>query len=490
MTRHVVVVGAGNAALCAAIAARQAGCAVTVLERAPEAEHGGNSRFAGGTIRFAYPDSAAVRALVPDLTPEEAARTDFGRYDEQAFFADMARVTMDRTDPALCDALVSRSYDTMAWLAGHGVRFLPIWGRQSFREGDTTRFWGGLVLEAWGGGPGLVEAGRAACARRGIPIRHGTRAVRLLHDGFAVHGVVARGPERMEEIRADAVVIASGGFQADPEQRARYLGPGWELARVRGSRFNTGDGIRMALEVGAASAGHWSGCHAVGWDFGAPEFGDLDVGDAFQKHSYPLGIMVNATGRRFVDEGADLRLFTYARYGRIILGQPGGFAWQVFDATTTPLLRDEYRIKRVSRVRADTLPELAAKLEGVDAAAFLNEVADFNAAIRRDIPFVPHAKDGRGTTGLAIPKSNWANAIEAPPFEAYQVGCGISFTFGGLRINDQAQVMDQELRPIPGLFAAGEAAGGLFWFNYPAGSGLMAGAVFGRLAGQGAAGQR
>lgn len=256
---------------------------------------------------------------------------------------------------------------------------------------------------------------------------------------------------------------------------------------MRGTRFNSGDGIAMARAIGAAAYGNWSGCHAVGWDFNAPEFGDLAVGDGFQKHSYPFGIMVNANGRRFVDEGADFRNYTYAKYGRVILEQPGNFAWQIFDAKVAHLLRDEYRIRQVTRVAADTLEELAAKLEGVDAAAFLDEVAAYNAAVRTDIPFNPNVKDGRATRGLAVPKSNWANTLDEGPFQAFQVGCGITFTFGGLRINEEAQVMDVDLAPIGGLFAAGELVGGLFYFNYPGGTGLMSGAVFGRIAGTSAA---
>ena len=243
----------------------------------------------------------------------------------------------------------------------------------------------------------------------------------------------------------------------------------------------------MALAAGAMSWGHWSGCHAVGWDMNAPPFGDLDVGDGFQKHSYPFGIMVNAEGRRFLDEGADFRNYTYAKYGRAILAQPGNFAWQIFDAKVARLLRDEYRIRRATRVRADTLEALADKLEGVDRDGFLAEVAAFNAAVKRDVPFDPTVKDARGTEGLAIPKSNWANPLDTPPYEAYGVGCGITFTFGGLRIESDGQVIDSDGRPMAGLYAAGELVGGLFYFNYPGGTGLTAGAVFGRIAGASAA---
>jgi tricarballylate dehydrogenase len=255
---------------------------------------------------------------------------------------------------------------------------------------------------------------------------------------------------------------------------------------VRGTRFNTGAGIEMALAIGAAPFGNWSGCHAVGWDRNAPEFGDLAVGDGFQKHSYPLGVLLNARGERFVDEGADFRNYTYAKYGRAILAQPGQFAWQVFDAKVSGLLRDEYRIKRATRVRADTLEELAAKLEDVDPAGALATLRAFNAAVQTDVPFDPNVKDGRGTVGLAVPKSNWANAIDTPPFEAFAVTCGVTFTFGGLKIDRAARVIDADGHVIPGLYAAGERVGGLFYNNYPGGSGLMAGAVFGKIAGESA----
>jgi len=282
------------------------------------------------------------------------------------------------------------------------------------------------------------------------------------------------------------VVLAAGGFQANPEWRTRYLGPGWELAKVRGTRFNTGDAIRMALDAGAAATGNWSGCHAVAWERNAPEFGDLAVGDQFQKHSYPWGVYLNAQGRRFVDEGADFRNYTYAKYGRVILSQPLQFAWQIFDAKVKNQLRDEYRIRQVTKVVANSLEELVKKLDDVDSDQALEELRAYNAAVRRDIPFNPNVKDGRRTEGLAINKSNWANPLDTPPFEAYAVTCGITFTFGGLKIDKHAQVMSSDGEPIPGLYAAGELVGGIFWFNYPGGSGLTNGAVFGRIAGENA----
>ncbi len=483
----VVVVGGGNAAMCAALAAAEAGAAVTVLERAPEDEAGGNSRFTAGAMRVVYDGVEDLRELMPDLSDAEIEKTDFGAYPADKFFDDMGRVTQYRTDPELCELLVTRSFATLMWMRGKGVRFVPIWGRQAYQVDGRFKFWGGLTVEAWGGGPGLVEALTKACAEAGAEIRYRAKAVGLIHDDRGVHGVRIRQSHHTYDLDADAVVLAAGGFQANTEWRTRYLGPGWDLAQVRGTRFNTGDGIRMALEAGAMPWGNWSGCHAVGWELNAPPFGDLAVGDGFQKHSYPLGIMLNARGERFVDEGADFRNYTYAKYGRAVLEQPGHFAWQVFDAKVTQLLRDEYRIREVTKVRADTLEELAEKMEGVDPAGALRTIEAFNAAVRTDVPFDPNVLDGRGTERLAVPKSNWANPLDTPPYEAYGVTCGITFTFGGLRIDGAARVIDTEGEAIPGLFAAGELVGGLFYHNYPGGTGLTAGAVFGRIAGTTAA---
>jgi tricarballylate dehydrogenase len=486
----VIVAGGGNAALCAALAARENGARVLVLECAPPEERGGNSRFTAGAMRVAYNGVDDLVRLMPDLTDEEKATTDFGVYGEDQFYDDICRVTQYHTTPALAETLVTRSLPTMLWMREKGIRFVPIYGRQAFKVDGRFKFWGGLTVEAWGGGPGLVDALYNLARRDGIDVIYNSRALSLIHDDAGVHGVAVRRNGQTSTLNAGAVVLASGGFEANVEWRTRYLGPGWDLAKVRGTRFNTGDGIRMALEIGAMPYGNWSGCHAVGWDRNAPEFGDLAVGDGFQKHSYPFGIMVNARGRRFVDEGADFRNYTYAKYGRVILEQPNQFAWQIFDQKVTNLLRDEYRIKQVTKVTANTLEELSGKLEDVDAPGFLEEIARYNAAVKTEVPFNPNIKDGRGTHGLAINKSNWANRIDTPPFEAYAVTCGVTFTFGGLRIGENAEVINTDGLPIKGLYAAGELIGGLFYFNYPGGTGLMSGSVFGKIAGTSAANVR
>jgi tricarballylate dehydrogenase len=312
------------------------------------------------------------------------------------------------------------------------------------------------------------------------------KATRLLLDqSGTVTGVEARGPNGFSTIPARAIVLCAGGFQANTEMRTRYLGPNWELARIRGTPYNSGDGIRMALEVGAQSFGHWSCCHAVAWDYNAPPYGDRKVADGFQKHWYPLGIIVNLQGERFVDEGADFRNYTCAKYGREILKQPKRAAFQIFDAKVMSILRDEYRIREVTKAAADTIEDLADKLE-IGRRGLIQTVREFNAAVQ-DVPFNPAIKDGKCTRGITPPKSNWAQPLDTPPFVGYAVTCGITFTFGGLRIDHEGRVQDTEGQPIRGLYAAGEMVGGLFYHNYPGGAGLMAGAVFGRLAGDYAA---
>ena len=481
----VIVVGAGNAAACAALAARENGASVIMLEAAPVEDCGGNSRYTAGLMRVVYNGVDDLAQLIPDLTEDEKKTHDFGAYTADNYFDDMGRITQYRTDPDLCEILISKSFETLVWLRKKGVKFQASYGRQSYKIDDKRfKFWGGLAAEAWGGGPGLVDNEHKACAREGITIFYETPAIALLTDDDGrVIGVRAKHKGKNVSIPAKAVVLACGGFESNAEMRTRYLGPGWDLAKVRGTRYNTGLGINMALDVGALSYGHWSGCHAVGWDLNAPPFGDLSVGDNFQKHSYPWGIMVNARGERFVDEGADFRNYTYAKYGRVVLEQPGMFAWQIFDAKIIPVLRDEYRIKRVTKVRAETLEELVKKLEGVNAEACLREIQEYNKAVRTDIPFNMAIKDGRCTVGLKINKSNWANTVDTAPFEAYAVTCGVTFSFGGVKVSTQGEVEDTAGKPIPGLYAAGEMVGGIFYHNYPGGTGLTSGAVFGKLAG-------
>jgi tricarballylate dehydrogenase len=368
----------------------------------------------------------------------------------------------------------------------HGVRFMPNFGRQAFRVNGRFKFWGGATIAVSSGGPGLIEALYRAAEAQQVEIVYEAWVRDLVRDDAGVCGVVARIGGETQRIESAAVVLACGGFEANAEWRARYLGPGWDLAKVRGTRFNCGDGLAMALAHGAQPYGHWSGCHATAWERDARDFGDLALTPQYQRHSYPFAIVVNSLGKRFIDEGADFRNYTYAKYGHAVLQQPGQVAWQVFDAKTKHLLRDEYRMRSVTKATADTLEELADKIEEIDKTQFLAMVREFNAAVRTEIPFDPNVKDGRSAPGLEVPRSNWACTIDTPPFTAYAVTCGVTFTFGGVRVTKEAQVVDTAQVPIPGLFAAGEMVGGIFYFNYPGASGLTSGAVFGRLAGRSA----
>jgi tricarballylate dehydrogenase len=488
-TNRIVIVGGGNAALCAALAAREAGANVLVLERAPREARGGNSAFTGGAFRVAYDGIDDLMQVMPDLSAEERENSDFGTYTEAKYLEDLGVLSGWRIDPDLAEALVKSSLDTILWMRRLGVRFVPIFGRQAFKVDGKYRFWGGLTIEVSGGGLGLMEALYAAAERSGIEVRYGAQVSRLARDGDRVDAVEYRSAGRAHRLEAGAVILASGGFHANAQWCAQYLGPNWDLARVRGSRYNTGDGIRIAIDAGAMSWGNWSGCHSVFYDMNAPHFDDINRRGQ-QKNYFSLGIVVNAEGRRFVDEGADFRNYTYSNMGRRVLEQPNAIAWQVFDQKTAPLLPEEYRVRWTTRVEADTLVALAQKLEGVDPQGFLATVAQFNAAVMKDVPFVPSSKDGRGTRGLEVNKSNWANPLDAPPFVAFGVTCGITCTYGGIRIDTHSRVLDCEEMPIPGLYATGELVGGLYYVNYPGGAGLMSGSVFGRIAGRGAAQQR
>ena len=485
-TYDVIVVGAGNAALTAAISAREHHAKVLVLEKAPVYFRGGNSFFTAGGFRFPFDGLQDVVDVVPDLSEEEVSIIDVGSYTQTDYYNDIMRLTEGLSDTELINVLVGEAKPTMLWMQEMGIRWVPMYGRQAFKIGDRFRFWGGLVLEAVGAGPGLCDQLFEVAEGMGVEVLYEAKGAKLLLDAKArISGITVRDPEGYRDIPAKTVVLACGGFEANSEMRTRYLGPGWELAKVRGTQFNTGDGIKMALDIGAQPYGNWSGCHSVAWDLNAPPYGDRKIGDLFQKHSYPLGIIVNIHGQRFVDEGADFRNYTYVKYGREIMQQPQRLAFQIFDEKVRHLLRDEYRIPQATMATANTIQELARGL-GIDPEGLADTVKRFNAAVQEK-EFNPAVLDGKGTMGIDPPKTNWALPLDTPPFIGYGVTCGITFTFGGLRIDTRAQVQDTEERTIPGLYAAGELLGGLFYHNYPGGTGLMAGAVFGRTAGKSAA---
>jgi tricarballylate dehydrogenase len=469
----VIVVGGGNAGFCAAHAAARAGADVLLLEKAPADAAGGNSFYTAGAFRVAH---GGLEALAPLVEDERLPQTDLAPYTTADFRADLDRVTDGRCDPVMADQLVRESDALPAWLAEVGIRWRLMYERQAYERDGRWTFWGGLALGTVDGGKGLIDQHTSAAAQEGVEIRYGAAVTGVAPGEVCVDGETLRG----------AVVLAAGGFEADPARRARHLGDGWDAAFVRGTPTNTGEVLDAALSAGAAPHGDWSTCHSVAWDAGAPpQGGERRLTNQLTRQSYPVGIVVNARGERFVDEGADFRNYTYAKYGREILRQPGGRAFQLFDAQTRPLLRpQEYESEPISRAQADTLGELARALD-IDPDGLERTVTEFNAAIN-DAPFDPTVKDGRAAA-VEPPKSNWALALEQPPFYGYAVACGITFTFGGLHVDADARVLDADGRPLDGLFAAGELVGGLFSGNYPGGSGLTAGAVYGCRAGEAAA---
>ena len=480
----VLVIGAGNAAANAALSAHEAGASVAMIETAPKEARGGNSAFTGGAFRFKYSSIDDLLQLAPDIADLDLATIDFGSYTEGQYFEDMGRLTEYRCDPDLTEVLIGNSFEAGLWLRRHGVRFQPALGRQAFNVGGKFKFWGGLACHILGGGQHLVAALHAKLERLGIPVLYDTTATDLLRGDDRIDGVRVRQRFKQYDLRAKAVVLACGGFESNAEMRARYLGPNWDLAKVRVTKYNTGIGHRMAIDIGAAVAGHWSGAHAVQWDMNAPQYGDLTIGDRFQKHNYPFGVLVNARGERFLDEGLDFHSYTYAKYGHEVMKQPGMFAWQIFDQKIVHLLREEYRIARITKEQANTLEDLVPKLTGVDTTSVLETLRQYNAAPRPDVAFNPNIHDGLRTFGLPIDKTNWAQTLDTPPYHAYGVTAGVTFTFGGLKTTAAAEVEDASGAPIPGLYAAGEILGGLYFHNYGSGTGLVAGVVFGRIAGQ------
>lgn len=520
----VLVVGSGNAGFSAAISAAEnlhsadspsAMPRVLLIDKCPESWAGGNSYFTAGAMRFAHAGLADVLPLVDNVDTEElAGNIDLDPYTADDFLDDMDRVTAGRYDKVLGRRLVDDSNETVKWLAGHGVRFQLSFNRQAYKMGDRYKFWGGLCLKTQDGGKGLIEDHQRAAAEVGVTVMYDTAAQRIITNPttgrFEALEVVTSRDGETSSIRATALILAAGGFEASPRMRARHLGEGWELAHVRGTPYNTGEVLEMAVrDLGARRLGDWGGCHSVAWDADSPAgAGDRDKSNEFTKSGYPLGITLNREGTRFFDEGSDIRNYTYAKFGRAILAQPGGVAFQVWDGQGIPWLRDEeYRDEIVRKTYGDTVEELAARLEaseGLESAQrFVETVKRYNEAVschRQEhqglgSKWDPSVKDGLSTQSsriqLDIAKSNWALPLSEGPFMAVKVCCGITFTFGGISVDPDTSAVVSDSRHgnkvVAGVYCCGEMVGGLFHQNYPGGSGLTSGATFGRRAGAHAA---
>jgi precorrin 3B synthase CobZ len=503
----VLVAGSGNAGFSAAIAAAQAGAKrVLLIDKCPEEWAGGNSYFTAGAYRTVHSGMDDLLPIVNNVDEATAQRIDMEPYTIKDFSDDMKRVCAGRSDPGLSKILVEESNSAVKWLAKNGVRFQLSFNRQAYEVDGRFKFWGGLSLKTEDGGKGLIKDHQDAARRHGVSVLYSTALKKLNQDSTgSVTSVIVQSGGRDHVIKAKSVILAAGGFEANPRMRSQYLGPGWDTAFVRGSPYNTGDVLDLAIrDVGAKQAGNWSGCHSVAWDaYAPPNTGDREASNEFTKSGYPLGLMLNSEGERFVDEGIDLRNYTYAKFGRAILAQPDHIAFQVWDSRVISLLRDEeYREERVHRITASSIEELADKCSenGLrNKEKFCRTLHDYNKAVyahREESPdakWDPAIRDDLSTQSqkiqLPLAKTNWALPLDKAPFLAVKVTCGVTFTFGGLAVNPEttqviSTVTDKE---IPGLYCVGEMLGGLFYENYPGGSGLTSGTVFGRRAGTAAA---
>lgn len=476
--RHdVVVVGGGNAGLVAAIEAKNTGATVLLIEKGPKATRGGNSRFTYGDFRVVTGgmkdfDGLLEREGLPaDEVEIEPLSPDF-------FYGEALRLSEGLADKTLTRLFVDRSLQTVKWMKEQGVRWTLNPALAFRREGRLFYPRGNANLQTVGSGPGLVEMLYGIAERKGIDIVYDTAAYKLLMNGDGkICGVLAKGTHGLMQADATGIILCCGGFQGSAEKRRAYLGEQMDLVTLRGTPYNTGDGIQMCYDVGAQMTGHWGGCHA------SPISLDVSMVDGqlvpAQRYCFPYGIMVNRNGARFVDEGENFYCWTYNRYGKDILRQPGSVAYQVFDAKVTHILT----YQEAPSVESDSLEGLAREA-GIDVEGLLTTVRAFNGAIVNDeAPFIPYQLDGRRTRGLKPDKTNWAQKIDSPPYRAYAVRCGLTMTYGGVKTDDKARVIDTSGRPIGGLYAVGEITGGFFYHTYLGGSGLIRGAVMGRIAG-------
>ena len=482
----IVVIGGGSAALEAAIAAKQAGAdSVVMLEKAPEQESGGNARFSHVGFRFVHSGAGELREFLPQVEDATFRRMQIPAYTRQDFLSDLARVTQGRIDPVLADCLVDQSNAAVHWMREIGVRWEP----EKMTEVDGKLYLpGGHHIHPVGGGPGMLGQLRDLALKSGVEIRYESR-VRAVHgNDRRVDGVRVSTPEDEYDLAGRAVIVCSGGFQANAEMRARYLGANADLMKVRGSRHNTGEVLTMLLALGVKAAGHWQGAHMSPIDGKAP---DLETpvmadgrGNTMNRYDYTFGITVNALGQRFFDEGEAKHAYTYAKTGCAVLQQPGGVAFQIYDQTGIGLFRHG-RDYPATMAEAPSIAELARKI-GIEPEPLVRTVEAFNAACRKDIAFNAGELDGKSTVGLTPKKSNWAEPLTKGPFRAYPITAGVTFTFGGVQVDTQARVINTSHEPIRGLYASGDVIG-LFFHNYPSCTGQTRNVVFSTLAGRNAA---
>ncbi|MEJ5359941.1 MAG: FAD-dependent tricarballylate dehydrogenase TcuA [Desulfobacterales bacterium] len=451
----VLVIGGGNAALCAAMTAREAGARVTLLESAPKAFRGGNSRHTRN-LRFLH------RKPTPYLQ---------GSYLEEEFWDDLMLVTGGKTNEALARLVIRDSEDVGSWMEVHGAKFQPPLRGTLHLARTNAHF--------LGGGKALVNAYYATAERLGVEIRYGAEAVDLEIEDGRFRSALVREPEGERRIPAAACVCAAGGFQADLAWLKEIWGEAAERFVIRGSPYDTGRVLRSLLGRGAKAVGDPRQCHAVAVDGRAPRF---DGGIVTRLDCIPFGIVVNREGKRFYDEGENFWPKRYAIWGRLVAGQPGQEAFCLIDAKALALFMPSV----FPPLEGKTIGELAGRL-GLPVRAVEETVEAYNRAVRPGT-FDPASLDDCRTEGLAPPKSHWARPLDTPPFYGYPLRPGITFTYLGVAVDETARVLREDGGACENLFAAGEImSGNILGQGYMAGFGMTIGTVFGRIAGREAA---
>jgi tricarballylate dehydrogenase len=452
----VLVIGGGNAALCAAISARRAGASVLVLEGAPKFYRGGNTRHTRN-MRCAH--DAATEILT-------------GPYTEEEFWDDLLRITGGQTDEELARFMIRESKDILGWIVEQGVRWQPSLGG-TLSLGRTNSFF-------LGGGRAMLNALYLTAEKLGVKILYDAEVTDLrIEDGMFLSASLKQPDGGTSEIRASTLVAAAGGFEANIEWLKQYWGEAADNFLIRGTPYNRGSILKMLLAKGVQEIGDPTQCHAVAIDARAPKF---DGGIITRHDSVVFGIVVNKHAQRFYDEGEDIWPKRYAIWGRLVAAQPDQIAYIIFDSSVVT----SFMPTLFPPIGAPTIGELAAKLE-LDPAALEKTVADFNAAVQPGT-FDHTILDDCRTEGITPPKTHWARKIEAAPYLAYPVRPGITFTYLGTRVNKQARMVMKDGKPAANMFAAGEImAGNVLGKGYAAGIGMTIGSVFGRVAGREAA---
>lgn len=457
----IAIVGCGMAGLAAGIAAAEANAEVVVLEKAPKELRGGQTQY---TESFRIPTGDIDLDLdfhIPDYTPSD-------------FYQDIMRITDGHADPDLARTVTDTAGEAFEWITGHLEAQRFDWQTTPLR----TMYGAGRV---WHEGEILVDKLVAAAETAGVDIIYEAEARELLHGPTnKVTGLLALVDGEWTEFQTEATIIACGGYESSAEKRTRYYGGPYEEMTVRGVRYNTGEAIDMALDLGAKSDGQWSGAHMTVIDAGSPE---VEGGQTLVS-GYQYGLIMNHEGERFVDEGEDTRAHTYAKFGRKVFEQSYHEAFVIEDATTNEFV---LHTGPTDPITADSIEALVARLGIENEDQAVETFHEYNDTVDPDAELDPYVLDGNANHAVDPPKSNWAVPLDDTPLVGYPITGGITFAFGGLAQTPDARVLDTSHDPIPGLFAAGNATGGLFYNNYPGGTGLTNALVFGKIAGEEAA---